>query len=186
MPTRDGLRVAVALSLAVAALAAAGAGATAQDDCRAIDEKQVCVQDVSLSDDELVDGDRGEVSVTVENVGNETVAPAVVLNVVAPDNETGVYQIGQPTVAPGGTAAVSQPLNASTVGTHGLRVQLVDGETRGVYDASEAVTLEVLDEAPRELGGPIDRTEIALAALVLALVGMGALGYRRFRGSVER
>jgi|GEM_PF-1298112 len=184
MSTSTGLGVAVVVVAAVLALTATG-GVAAQEACRTIDGTQVCVESASLSDDWLVVGDRGEVSATVENTGNATASPLVILTVGSPNNETGVYRIGQPTLDPGESTTVSQPLDANTTGTHTFRIQTAHGASQQVYDTSESLTLDVREEPPTELGGPIDRTEIALVALALTLVGMVALGYRQLRDTDE-
>jgi len=181
MSIRTSLGTAVVLLAVVVSVTVAGGSAAAQDDCRAIDGTQVCVESASLSDEWLLVGDRGEVSATVENVGNESASPLVILNVVDPENQTGIYQIGQPTLEPGESTTLSQPLDANTTGVHGFQIQLAHGATQQIYDSSEPMTLAVREEPPTELGGPIDRTELAVVALALALVGMTALGYRQFR-----
>jgi hypothetical protein len=179
MPNRNA-RAALAVAVAaVALLAVAPVGpAAAQDDCRAVEDRQVCVQGVSLSDQVLADGQQGQITVTVENVGNATASPSVMLSVAESANETGVYLIGQPTLAPGESTQLSQPLNATTVGTHAFQIQLLDPGTRVRFDTSEPVTLEVRDEPAPGLGGPIDRVELAVAGLAVALVGLAAVGYR--------
>lgn len=183
MSTRDARRAAVVVAVAVAVGLTTAAGAavavTAQEQCQPVEDRQVCIQSLSLSDDTLVAGQRGTITATVENVGSAPASAAVILVVVGPDNATNIAQIGQLTLEPGETTEVSQPLDGNTTGTHGLQVQLVDGDTRERYDTTEPVVLDVLAEAPAELGGPLDRTEAALGVLVAALVGMVALGYRQ-------
>ncbi|WP_459194975.1 hypothetical protein [Halosimplex sp. J119] len=185
MSTRDGFGIALIIAaVALAAFVGVGAaqdGTATQDECRVVNGSQVCVTDLSVSKDPLVAGNSGEVTATIENVGNRTASPVVVLNVVHPGNDTGVFAIGEPAIEPGASTSVSQPLDANTTGTHGFQVQLVDRQTRGLYDTSDPVTVEVVDEVPARLGGPVDRVEIALLALVVALVGMGAVAYRQLR-----
>lgn len=180
MPSRNRVGTALVVAAAVLALlAVAPVGpAAAQEDCRAVEGRQVCVQDVSLSSSVLVDGEQGEITTTIENVGNETASPSVMLSVAQSANETGIYEIGQPVLEPGESTTLSQPLNATTNGTHAFQIQLLDPGTRVRFDTSEPVTLEVVDEAPPGLGGPIDRVELAIGGLAVALVGFAAVGYR--------
>lgn len=172
-----GLVLALTATVSFAAVAPAG-GATTGADCQTIDDQKVCIQDVSTPETLIIGGENGTVSVTIENVGQEEVSPLVVLNTVDPDNETSTFQIGQPTLAPGESTTVTQPLNATTPGTHGVQVVLADSATGQRYDISEAAVIEVREEPAPGLGGPIDRTEIALVALLGVILGMAVPGLR--------
>jgi hypothetical protein len=183
MALRTGATVVVVLALTATVLGATlpASGATPSEECRAIDDRQVCVQDLSTPETLIVGGERKNVSVSIENVGNTSTESAVLLGIVDPNNETALFQLGRPTLAPGEARTIDQPLNASTPGTHSLQFVLVDAVTQQRFDTSEVVTIEVRTEPPAGLGGPLDRAEFALAALVLALAGLGALAYRQVR-----
>lgn len=103
------------------------------------------------------------------------------MHTASPENETDVFELEETTLEPGEEHSFSQELNASTPGTHGLRLTLTEPSTRHVFDVSEIKTVEVLAEHPKRLGGPIDRSEIALGALVVSLLGILGLGYRKLR-----
>lgn len=138
----------------------------------------VCVTDVSLSSDTLAPDEEGTLSFTVTNEGSESVTFRIVLVVAGPDNETQALELTRPkserTLAPGESVTFQQPLNPETPGTHGLQLRLVNEEQTERFDATDPVTVTVQSQSAG-LGGPIDRTEIALGALIGALGGMGLL-----------
>lgn len=175
-----GSAFAVGLALLLTASMVAGVGLAAEEDCESASEARLCIDDLSVSDDELLVGDEAEFTVTVSNHGEETNTAALLLYTAGPDNETDAYQMDRVTLDAGESESFTQAINASTPGTHGLRIALVDPTTGEQYDTSEIRTVEVREEAPAELGGPIDKTEIALVALVGSILGMVGLGYREY------
>ena len=172
----------IGLSVVLIAAVASGVGLSATEGCETGQETTLCIDELTLSDDELVAGTEGQFSLTVTNYGEDTRTGILRLYTAGPDNETNVYNMQQVTLKPETSKTVTRPINASTPGTHGLRVTLVDPMSGERYDTSEIKTLEVREEPPAELGGPIDKTEIALVALVGSLIGLGVLGYRQLRG----
>lgn len=164
--------------LVVGVLAPAAAGAS---QCQPIEDRQLCIADLSVSADQVVIGEQAAFEATIENAGNESATGAVMLHTASPENETAVYRLERVTLAPGATTTVSRAINASTPGTHGLRISLTDPETGQVYDVSAIETVDILASHPAGLGGPIDRAEIALGALLLSLLGLLGLGYRQYR-----
>jgi hypothetical protein len=178
MLSRTSVAVVVALTLATASFGAVSLASGADADCSAVEDRQVCVQEFSAPETLLIDGENGTVSITAENVGSVEAGVLVVLNTRDPNNETSSFALAEETLAPGESTTVTQPLNATTPGTHGLRAVLADSSTNRQYDTSESVFLDVRSEPTPGLGGPIDRTEIALVALLAAIVGMAALGTR--------
>lgn len=141
-----------------------GVAGAQPSDCQPIEDRQVCITDFSLSDDQLVIDEQGQFSVTLTNNGTETVSGTLLLHIAGPANNTTAYQLTDIEIGDGEQETISREINASTPGVHGVRVTFVETETRHVFDLSEIKTVEVL-EHPNELGGPIDRTEIALGAL---------------------
>lgn len=166
------------LALSVGLVAATGTGAGQATDCQPNDDKKLCIEDFTVSEDRIVTGETGEFTITVENNGNTTASGSLVLHTASPENETDVYRFEQLTLEPGEEQTVTRKINASTPGTHGLRLTLSEPSTQHVFDVSEIRTIEVLAEHPKRLGGPIDRTEIALGALVASLIGILGLAYR--------
>lgn len=160
------------------AFAVGGAGQATQ--CEPIEDRQLCIDELTVDDDRLVLGEQGEFSVTVVNDGNSSATGTLLLNTAGPDNVTNAYEVTELTLEPGESQTVSKAINASTPGTHGLRLWLIEPSTQHVFDVSEIKTIEILEEHPKELGGPIDRTEIALGALLAAVLGMLFVGYRQF------
>lgn len=172
--TRRFSAVALAAMLALVFLATVVGGTSAQVQSDA----NVTVQSVSVSEERLVAGESGTITATVTNAGDSAASVAVVLVTGGPNNRTAGYTLDRSTLAAGATKTITQPLNATTPGTHTLRIVVLNPETMTQYDVSRAVTITVLAEPPTRLGGPIDRTEVALVALVLSLGGIGIVGYR--------
>lgn len=163
----------------VAALAAPVAGT---DACEAVDGQQVCITEIGVSSDQLTQGDEGELSVTITNDGNQTTTFRLILAVASPNNETNAIELSRPaaqrTLEPGESQTFTQPLSPETPGTHALELRLVTDDRQQRFDASDPITVEVV-EPSAGLGGPIDRAEFALAALVGAVAVVGYLVYSR-------
>jgi hypothetical protein len=171
----------LAVLLALLGLAVApGIGATQASQCQPIEDRQVCITDFSLSDDQLVVGERGEFSVTLSNNGSGSVTGTLFVHTAGPSNETSAYRLTGIQINQGEQRTITRGINATTPGVHGFRMTVVESGTGHVFDVSEIKTIEILEDHPKELGGPIDRTELALGALVAAVLGMIALGYRQF------
>ncbi|MFB6109745.1 MAG: hypothetical protein ABEJ60_02570 [Halodesulfurarchaeum sp.] len=181
MNDRSAVASALVLFLLTGAIATGGAGAAATD-CREVNDQQLCIEELTVPAEYLLTGERGNFSITVTNPGNATATGIVMLHTVSPGNTTNVYRVDRVRLAPGERITLTRGLNASTVGVHGLRATIVEPETRRRYDVSGVETVRVREEPPTRLGGPIDRTEIALAALVGALSVLIGLGYRQFAG----
>lgn len=165
------------LVVLVAAALAAGQVAGAETACAADGERQLCLADVSLSTDRTTAGESATLEVTVENEGEDAANASVVLNTVDPENDTESYTLREERIDPGEELTVSQRLDASTVGPHGLQVLVFDGSIDHQYDASEVRTLEVEPKSDG-LGGSVDRAEFALAALLGSLTVLGVIAYR--------
>lgn len=169
--------VLIVFFVAVGGVAAQGT-TTAMQSCQPVDDKQLCIEEFDTPDEPLVVGEHGEFSVTVTNDGEVPASGMVLLHTANPENNTSSYRLDEITLGPGESETLSRPINATTPGTHGLRISVHDAETGDTYDISEIATVEILEEPPKRLGGPIDRTEIALGALIVALGGIFAMGYR--------
>ena len=102
------------------------------------------------------------------------VAGGIALVVAGPDDETQTLELsrdaGRRTLDSGESVTFDQRLNPETPGTHGLQVRLFGQDRSTRYDSSDALTVTVREPSPG-LGGPIDRAEVALGALV------GVMGY---------
>ncbi|MFC7098180.1 CARDB domain-containing protein [Halobaculum marinum] len=155
---------------------AVGAAGAQSSSCAANGAQQVCLVDAGVDADTIVTGQSTELSVTVENVGDERATAVVVLNVASPDNETDSYELRTRSLAPGETLTVTQSIDATTIGTHALQTIVYSDGYGHRYDATEPMTVTV---EPRGLGGPIDAPEYALGALVGSLGVAGAIVYRR-------
>ena len=172
--------VAVAVVVAVALTLAAGPALGAERKCTAADGRKVCLDDVRLSADGLVRGETATLEATVRNAGDAPANVTVVLNTVGPNDTVDTYTLGRTRLAPGETRTVSQSLDASTPGTHGVQLLVVDADGSHRYDASAVRTIVV---AERGLGGALDRSEYALGALV-GSVGVAVGLVLRRRGGV--
>lgn len=181
MPIRQAHAICLVL-VAVATLLGAGFGAAASVECQPIEDRQLCITGFSVPEHALLVGQEEEdaFAVTVTNPDQESVTGVVMLYTASPENETNTYQMAEVTLAPGEERTLSRSINASTAGAHGLRVSVMDPESQEQFDISEVKTVEVREEPAPRLGGPIDRTEIALGALVLSVMGIMGLGYRQF------
>jgi len=169
------------LALSFGILGAAGTGAGQATDCQPNEDRQLCIEDFTVSEERIVTGETGEFTITVENNGTATATGRLLLHTSSPENETNVYRFEQLTLEAGEEHTISRKINATTPGTHGLRLTLSEPSTQHVFDVSTIKTVEVLAEHPEQLGGPIDRTEIALGALIASLIGILGLGYRMLR-----
>lgn len=158
---------------------AAGSALGAERECTAADGRTVCLEDVRLSADRLVRGETATLEATVRNAGDAPANATVVLNTVDPNDTVDSYTLGRVSLAPGESRTVRQPLDASTPGTHGVQLLVVDGNGSHRYDASTVRTIAV---AERGLGGTLDRTEYALGALVGSVGVAVGLVVRRRRG----
>lgn len=167
----------VALVIAVLLVGpAVGAVGATQESCQANGSQKVCLTDASLGAETLAAGESTQLSVTVENVGEERATAIVVLNVASPDNETNSYELRRQSLAPGETLGVTQAVDASTPGPHAMQVVVYGDGLGHRYDASAPMTVTVERQG---LGGSFDTPEYALAALVGAVAVMGGLVYRR-------
>ena len=174
--TKSRILVAGLLLVLVLGVPFFGAGASATEQCQSVEEQRICIEDVSLPEDPFVLGEQGEFSVTLANTGNQSAMGTVMLYTASPENETSAYRVESISLRPGDQTTVSRAINASTAGTHGLRFAVVEPQSQAVYDISSVHTIEILEEHPKQLGGPIDRTEIALVALLgslCCLLGFG-------------
>lgn len=180
MTTRRALGFVLVVGLVAALVVSIGAapGVAASEDCETDVDRTLCIEEFAVSDEELVVGDTTEFTATVTNPGAETTTGVVLLYTAGPDNETNAYQLDRVTLEPNETRTISRAINASTPGTHTLQMTILDPATSQQLDASEPRSVEVYESTPARLGGPIDRTEIALVALVGSILGMGAIGYR--------
>lgn len=170
-----GAVVLVITALLVGPAVGGAAGAQASS-CQPNGSQQVCLTAASLDRGTLTAGESTELSLTVENTGEERATAIVVLNVVSPDNETNTYELRKRSLAPGETLSIAQSIDASTPGTHGIQaVVYADGYAHR-YDSSEPMSVVVERQG---LGGSIDTPEYALAALVGSLAVLGAVVYRR-------
>jgi hypothetical protein len=170
----------LAVVAAVVGVTAVTGATGATERCQATGEQKACLTDVRVSDDTLVVNQTGTVEVTVENQGDKLVAPRVTMNTAGPDNTTSIALIGQPELQPGETATVTQSLAGETPGQHGVQVIVTTPDGTHQFDISAIQFVQVTAEPPAELGGRIDRTEISLAVLLVALVGASVAGYRYF------
>lgn len=161
-------------------LAALAPAVGATDRCRAAGGQKVCLTDVSVTTDELVVNQTATVRATVENQGEQVVTPRVTMNTAGPNNTTSIVPIGRPELQPGESTTITQPISGETPGTHGVQVLVVTADGTHQFDISSIQYVDVLAEPPTELGGRIDRTELSLGVLLIALVGAGVTGYRYF------
>ncbi|MEZ3144873.1 CARDB domain-containing protein [Halobaculum sp. MBLA0143] len=161
-------------------LAAVAPAVGATERCRAVGGQKVCLTDVTVTTDELVVNQTATVKVTLENRGEQVTTSRVTMNTAGPNNTTRIVPIGRPQLQPGESTTITQPVSGETPGTHGVQVLVVSSDGTHRFDISEIKYVEVLAEPPTELGGRIDRTELSLGVLLLALVGAGATGYRYF------
>ena len=170
----------LAVVTAAAGVTAVAGVAGATERCQANGAQKVCLTGVQVSDDTLVVNQTGRVEVTLENQGDQLVAPRVTMNTAGPNNTTSVIPIGQPELQPGETTTVTQPVAGETPGQHGVQVIVTSPDGSHRFDISAIQFVQVTAEPPTELGGRIDQTEISLAVLIAALFGASVAGYRYF------
>lgn len=175
MELRSGALAAVAAALA-ATLVLGAVPVAGEPACTASNGQSVCLDWIEVSDDRLAAGESATLEATVRNADDEPANATVVLNTAGPDNVTNSYTLGRVRLAPGETHTISQSLDASTPGTHGLQVLVFDGDLSRRHDASTVRTLVVTRGG---LGGAVDRDEYALAALVGSVGVAAGLVYRR-------
>ena len=175
-----GLFCCLAVVGVVAGVTAVAGATSTTERCQANGDQKVCLTDVQVSDDTLVVNQTGTVEVTLENQGDQPVAPRVTMNTAGPNNTTSVVPIGQPELQPGETTTVTQSVAGETPGQHGVQVIVTSPDGSHRFDISAIQFVQVTAEPPTELGGRIDRTEVSLAVLILALVGASVAGYRYF------
>lgn len=161
-------------ALVLVSLAGPAAGTQS---CDPNGDAHVCLSEVGLSEETLSTNEDGRLQFTVTNHGDEPVTVRLVLVVAGPNNDTQSVELdrdaGQRTVEPGESVTFEQRLNPETPGTHGLQLRLFGEDRSTRYDTSNALTVTVREPSPG-LGGPIDRAELALGALIGAL---GVMGY---------
>ena len=176
MGARSGTLAVLVVFLAATLAAGSVAGADGAA-CTADGERKLCLADVSVSTERLAPGESATLTVTVRNEGEVAANGSVVLKVASPANETNAYTIHEGRLDPGEEMEVTQQLDASTPGTHGLQVVVNDPAMTHQYDASEVVTLQVESQSGY-LGGDVDASDVALVGLVGSLSVVGVIVYR--------
>ena len=142
-------------------------------------ESELCIQAFDVADDSLVVEESTSFSVTVQNTGSETATGVVLLHTAGPDDETNAYQMNRLTLEPNASETLTRDINATTPGEHVLQISVIDPTTSERVAVSERRRVTIHAEPPARLGGPIDRTELAVVALVGSLAGIGLLGSRQ-------
>ena len=162
---------------------AMGIGLAADSGYQQVENPDLQISEFTVTKDTVVVGDRIEegFSVTVTNNGSSNTTAVLMVYTANEENQTDSYRVPEFAIGPGESHTITRPLNASTPGTHGLRVAMVDPVTQQQYDVSDIKTVKVYEEPPKRVGGPIDRSEIALGALIASVLGMVGLVYHQYR-----
>lgn len=143
-------------------------------ECQSVGETQVCIEEFDVQKNTLLVGEETEFVLTLDNVGERNATTNVVMFHDQPgDLEPRVIDFGELRVGAGETRTVRQGLNASTVGTHRIQIEVLEADTLQSYHRSAPETLEIREELPA-----IDRATVAMTVLLLALAGLALLGYR--------
>lgn len=149
-------------------------------ECNPIQETEICIQDISLSKTTVDVGNRTEITLTVQNAGNQTGDAAVLLGIRQPENGHDYYRVEEiHNLESGGTQTVSIPLPfGEPVGVHELNVMVFDQAEQHLYDASgyyQKVTVEQSDSSFNPVGwfnslGTIAQSALAIITLTLFLL----------------
>lgn len=117
-----------------------GAVTQSQPDCNPFKSIEICIKDVTFSETSIEDGESLTVTVTVQNVGNETGDAVLIVGTEQPNGE---YTFGSPRkiehVEPGEVQEVpfTGPVkNQGPLGKHRLNFMLFDDSQQHLYDAT--------------------------------------------------
>jgi hypothetical protein len=145
-------------------------------ECNPIQETEICIQEVSLSKTTVDVGNRTEIILKVQNIGNQTGDAAILLGIRQPEGGYDYNRVEEiHNLESGGTQTVSIPLPFSEpVGVHELNVMIFDQAEQHLYDSSgyyQKVTVEQGDSSFDPVGwfislGTIAQSTLAIISLV--------------------
>lgn len=172
----------ILLLLFIVSFIPATTAAQSEAECNPIQETEICIQEVNLSKTTVEAGNRTEMSLSVQNTGNQTGDAVVLLGVRQPE---GGYEYRRSeeihNLESGGSQTVSIPLSFSEpVGVHELNVMIFDQAEQHLYDSSgyyQKVTVEQGNSSFDPVGwfiglGTIAQSTLAIISLILlALTG---------------
>lgn len=168
------------LFLTLLVMSGTGLGADGKE-CNPKSNTDFCIEDVSISDQQVTQGEEVVFTVTVENVGNETGDAVILLGIQQP--EGGYTYAKAKTVhdlSSGETQEVDIPTtteNSGPAGPHDINVMLFDTPQQHLYDATGYYHTVVINEDSLDVFKWIAglnnfaRALVAIAAIAGALVG---------------
>ncbi len=149
--------------------------AQSEPQCNPIQETEICIQNVQLSNTTATPGDKIQIQVTVHNSGNETGDAVILLGVHQPE---GGYTYMRAEVihnlAAGQTKTIPIPFGirkGEPVGVHELNFMVMDESQQHLYDASGYYHKVVVEENKSSfdpVGWFISLGSVAQAALAIS------------------
>ena len=162
----------ILLLLLIVSFIPATTAAQSEAECNPIQETEICIQEVNLSKTTVEVGNRTELSLSVQNAGNQTGDAAVLLGIRQPEGGYDHYRVEEiHNLESGDTQTVTIPLPFSEpVGVHELNVMIFDQVEQHLYDSSgyyQKVTVEQGDSSFNPVGWFISLGTIAQSALAI-------------------
>ena len=160
--------------------------AQSEAECNPIQETEICIQEVNLSKTTVEAGNRTIMSLSVQNVGNQTGDAIVLLGIRQPEGGYEYHRAEEiHNLESDGTQTVSIPLPFDDpVGVHELNVMVFDQSEQHLYDSSgyyQKVTVEQSNSSFDPVGWFNSLGTIAQSLLaIISLIGL-ALGVRHRR-----
>lgn len=176
----------ILLALLVISVLPVTSGAKSDTGCNPIQETEICIEDVSISETSVEAGNRTDVSLTISNVGNQTGDATVLLGMRQPEGRYDYFKAEEVhNLEPGDTQTVSIPLRMQAgepVGVHELNIMVFDDAEQHLYDATgyyQKITVEEGQGSFNLLSwieklGNVAKALLAIIALAIFVV------YRKF------
>lgn len=158
----------------------ATASAQPETECNPIQETEICIQEVSLSKTTVDVGNSTEITLKVQNAGNQTGDAAVLIGIRQPEGEYDHYRVEEiHNLEPGNTQTVTVGLPiGGSVGVHELNVMVFDQPEQHLYDSSgyyQKITVEDDDRSFDPISwfnslGTLAQSALAIITLVIFLL----------------
>lgn len=146
------------------------AGAQAEIQCNPIENVEICIKEVNVSDTTVYPGERTKITLTARNVGNETGDAVVLLGIHQPEGGYDYYKIEEiHNLKPGEAQMLTIPLPwGEPAGVHELNFMLFDQSQQHLYDATGYYQKVVVEKKPFDLvGWFVGLGTVAQAALAI-------------------
>jgi hypothetical protein len=140
----------IGLFLVLSATLPAAAATQSEVRCDPIQEAEICIEEVSLSDSTVDAGSTIEISLTVRNVGDETGDTTILIGVHQPEGGYDYLRADEiHNIEPGKSQSVSLPIllqKGEPVGVHEVNIMLFDSSQQHLYDATGYYQKVVVEE----------------------------------------